>query len=239
MKYLTITCIFFTMLLQGTAQNARDIVQQHITAIGGMEKIKSEKTIRSVGTFESMMMGAGTIETISIDDKGFRMSIKKGDTTRSTVMYEHFRWMEAIPGKKSKAVRLPDEAWNSLDLDLEGEIVDYERKGHTAQYIGKEKIDNQVCYSIRLVNQSGKVTYYSIDTATLFIVQSKVVQLRDGKEVELGTSKFGDYRKISNGTYKPFLLMQLNNGKVMMTTRQNLIEVNGTLNMQLFERLSD
>jgi hypothetical protein len=59
--------------------------------------------------------------------------------------------------------------------------------------------------------------------------------MKDGKETDLGTSRFGNYRKTGFGLIKPFELIQMVNGKVTGITKLNMIEVNSTINPSLFE----
>ena len=96
-------------------------------------------------------------------------------------------------------------------------------------------IDGKECFKIRIIRNPGKITNYFIDTKTYYIIQSTVVVLKDAKESDGGTCRFGDYRKTDYGTVKPFLLLQIMNGKAMMTTRLSVIEINGTVDNKLFE----
>lgn len=217
------------------AQSAEKIIKKHIKAIGGLKKSQKEVSVHSMGTFEGSMMGNGKIEMFSITNKGFRMNLTKNDTTRSTIMYDHYRWSETTPGKTSKPQKLPDAAWESIDLDLGGEILEYEKKGNTADYMGKESIEGKECYKIKITKKSGKATYYFIDTKTYYILQSTVIAMKDGKGIDGGTSRFGDHRKTAFGLVKPFLLIQVMNGKVVMTTRNTMIEVNKAIDEKVFE----
>lgn len=226
-KHLFLLMLAVTVISNGSfAQSAKEIVDNHIKAIGGLEKSQNEKSIHSIGTFEGNI-GKGKIEMYSISNKGFRVDLTKEDSTVSTnILYDHYRWSESADRGATKPQKLPDAVWESMDLDLSGEVVEYEKKGNTAEYAGKDSVDGKECYKIKITKQSGRVTYYFFDTKTYYILQSTVITMKDGKEIEGNISRFGDYRKTAFGLVKPFLLMQILNGKVMMTTRNTVIEIN-------------
>lgn len=234
-----LTLVFLTAVLGlpnlCKGQNAEQIIKKHIIAIGGLKKINSQQTLHTTGQVESLFMGNIKIEMWMLNNKAFRSDLIKNDTTRSNVMYDHYRWTESNPGKKGKPQKVDDAAWAKIDLDLAGEIVEYQKKGNTAEYIGKENVEGKECFKIKLTAKTGRITYYFIDTKTYLIVQSTVVHMENGKEVDDGTSRMDDYRKTNAGTLQPFLLMQVKNGKVLSTTRISTIEVNKPVDDKVFE----
>lgn len=225
----------FGISLSCQAQTADQIIKKHIKAIGGLKKINNQKTLHTIGDVTSLFMGDIKIEMWMLNNKGFRSDWIKNDTTRSNIMYDHYRWTEVNPGKIGKPQKMDEATWEKIDLDLAGEIVEFQKKGNTAEYSGKENVDGKECFKIRLTAKTGRVTYYFIDTKTYLILQSTVVHLESGKEVEDGTSRFDDYRKTNAGTLQPFLLMQINNGKVLSTTKISALEINMPVDGKIFE----
>jgi len=217
------------------AQHADQIIRKHIRVIGGLKKVNSQENLHITGDVESIFMGKIKIEIWQINNKGFRSAFTKNDTTRVNVLYDHYRWTEVYPGKKGKSQKMGDAAWDNIDLDLAGEIVDYKKKGNSAAYAGKEAVDGKDCYKIKLVAKNGRITYYFIDSRTYYILQSTVVHMENGKEVEDGTSRFDDYRKTDAGIVQPFLLKQVHDGKLVSTTKIMSIEINGPVKDNLFE----
>lgn len=130
---------------------------------------------------------------------------------------------------------MPDAVWQSMDLDLAGEIVDYKKKDSKEEFAGRETIDGKECFKIRITRKTGKMTDYFIDTKTYYIIQSTVVILKEGKKSDGGTSRFGDYRNTGYGTVRPFLLIQFVNGKVMMKTQLSLVETNEPVDEKIFD----
>lgn len=209
-----------------SAQTAEGIVKKYIKAIGGLKTIKQVNSLYAEGTIESGMMSGFRIQMYSLNNTGFRINMTKNDTTRSNVMYNHYRWTETSPGNISKPVKVPDAAWEAIDLDLAGELVEYKKKGNSIAYIGKESIEGKEYYKIKITRKSGKMTYYWFDTKTYFIFQSRVVTVQNGQEKDNGTSRQADYRKTEQGSVQPFLVMQLVNDKVVSTTKFSKIEIN-------------
>ena len=130
--------LLLTTTIDLSGQSAEHIIKKHIKAIGGLKLINKEESIHTIGTFEGASSGNGKIEVFSLHNKGFRMDMTRNDTTRSTVMYDGYQWTETTPGKKSKPQKMPDAVWQSMDLDLAGEIVDYKKKGSKAEYAGRD-----------------------------------------------------------------------------------------------------
>jgi hypothetical protein len=235
MKRLAVFAVIcFALLgtsLHSSAQDAKKIIEKHIKAIGGYKKLTSQQTLHTKGEIST----GGTIEMWQWSNKGFRADMKKGDTTRSQVTYEGYRWMETNPGKKGKPTKLSEAAIKNIDLSLGGEIADYKSDSVKLAYSGMDTIDGKHCYKILFTNKAGRATYYYFDTDTYYILQSKVVKIENGKETEMGTSRFGDHRKTSYGLVKPYLLMQVANGKVVGSTKLTLIDINGAFDEGVFK----
>lgn len=229
---LMMVCITLPALV--LAQDAKKIIAKHIKAIGGYKKLTNEQMLHAIGVREGGAASA-EIEMWQINNKGFRVDMKTADTTRSQIMYDGYRWIETNPGKKGKPNKLPEAVWKNTDLGLAGEIADYKSDSVKLTYSGKETVDGRECFKILLTNRAGRNTYYFIDTDTYYILQSMVVKIENGKETEMGTSRFGNHKRTKYGLIQPYLLMQVVNGKVVGSTRLSLIEINNPVDEAVFK----
>jgi hypothetical protein len=221
---LAFCCLFFIAANTLKAQDAKKIIEKHIKAIGGYKKVTSQQAVHIQGEIIAGGITTGTITMWQISNKGFRADMKRGDTVRSQVTYDGYRWSESNPGKKGKPVKISEAALKNMDLSLGGEIADYKSDSIKLTYSGMDTVDGKPCYKILLTNKGNRTTYYYFDTKTYYILQSKVVKIENGKETDMGTSRFGDHRKTPFGLVRPYLLMQVVNGKVVSSTKILLID---------------
>ena len=70
--------------------------------------------------------------------------------------------------------KMPDEALAAMqtELDIAGPLVDYVAKGNTTELLGKDTVDGNTCYKIKLTTKAGKEIKYWIDASTYLITQS-------------------------------------------------------------------
>jgi hypothetical protein len=79
--------------------------------------------------------------------------------------------------------------------DLEGELYNYEKKGSSAELIGKVNADGKPAFRIKLTDKEGIVKDYFIDAETYLVVKMKAKMEAMGQSVEIET-KMMDYEKI-------------------------------------------
>ena len=172
------------------SQTADEIIQNHIEAIGGKEKIKSIKTMIFEGSnkrpgkeriFKSYIVHDSAARTENTDNGiyGFGIVTKTEGWTYST----------KTPGtsiKKKSKQELKESQWV---LDLHGPLIDYKEKGNKVTYLGREAINNNECFKVRLVKTDKKAFIYYFDS-TFFI--TRVVYLKHNWAVQLTVDYFYD-----------------------------------------------
>ena len=177
MSRKSVTFFLFALLTLGgfrvSAQTAEDIINKHIEAMGGLEKLKS---ITSLHMQSVMVMQNGTeitINTYKDQGKLFRRDVDFGMGTSSTIVTDKEGWM-SNPRNGGAFEAMPAEMLKNQqsELDCADPLVDFAAKGNKAELIGKETVDGIDCYKIKLTLASGRDINYFIDSKTFYIVQT-------------------------------------------------------------------
>ena len=79
--------------------------------------------------------------------------------------------------------------------DLDGPLVDYRKKGHQVELVGKDDVEGSEAYKLKVTKKSGNVEYHSLDTEHFILIQTKGKRKFQGAEIEF-TIKYGDYKEV-------------------------------------------
>jgi hypothetical protein len=155
-----------------SGQTVDDIINKYIDARGGKDKLNSIKSIYMEGSRE-MMGNEVSVKVTKEQGKLSRTDIEMGSTNGFILITDKEAWTY-FPMHSSSAEKMPDDAVASLqtELDIAGPLVDYAVKGHKAELIGKDSIDGNEDYKIKLTTSTGKIINYWIDTKTYLVSQT-------------------------------------------------------------------
>lgn len=187
------------------AQTVDDIIAKNIKARGGLDNLKSVKTLRM---------------TARINDGGFRATVlqenERPNKVRQEFIIQGMAQVEAYDGKIGWQVS-PFEGRKDPNLisaddmkglvesaDIDGQLVDYRNKDHRAELVGRDSVEGTDCYKIKLTMANGDVRYYYIDTDTFLELKIETERTIRGA-VRYGETLLGDYEEI-NGVYYPFAI---------------------------------
>lgn len=86
--------------------------------------------------------------------------------------------------------------------DLEGELYNYEKKGHSAELIGKVNVDGNEAYRVKLTHADGSIRDYYIDGTTYLIskVKAKVESMGQTVDVETKITEYKDVDGVKIGS---------------------------------------
>jgi len=149
---LSLLLIFVSTITFG--QTAESIINQNLENSGGIAKWKSLNSI--------ILKGDVTLGL----DQSFPMHIyHKRPYEKKVVFFVKGEEMlsEGYDGKNGwtyndisgKNEKIPNYQPDSFDSDM----LDYDKKGFEAQYVGIEEIDNNECYKIQLTKNTNVITY--------------------------------------------------------------------------------
>ncbi len=127
-----------------------------------------------------------------------------------------------------------EDAKDILDAaDMESPVVDYKRKGHKVELVGKEKVEGVDTYKLKITLKSGEVKYTYMNTRTYLEVKQITKRLDHGVEIEVEIY-YGDYRSIAGMLLAHSFEARVEGQTVQLTTIDK-IEINPRINDDIFK----
>lgn len=181
------------------AQTVDEILAKNFEAKGGLAKIRAVQAMRITG---KITLGPGMEAPMVIEQKRgdkLRMDITfQGMTLTPTVLNGSTSGWKLMPiqGNPNPESLSPEEMKEALEqADIDGFLVDYKTKGHTIEYLGKEKMEGTDAYKLKVTLKSGDVRTVFIDTDSNLEIKIDAKSTRRGAEVE-GDTILGDYKEV-------------------------------------------
>lgn len=179
------------------AQTADEIIEKHLQAMGGKEKLKAVQSERITG---KMMLGQGM-------EAPFTMEMARPNKMRMEFTIQGMTGIQAFDGKTGWAVMpfmgktepeaMPDEDVKRMEdqADIDGLLLDYKEKGRQVEYVGKEDLEGTPVHKLKVTQKNGDVVFVYIDAEQfLQLKQAGKTKIR-GQEVESETT-FGDFKTV-------------------------------------------
>ena len=200
-----------TAASRASAQTVDEVIAKNIQARGGLAKLKAVKTLRATVKFSDGSFRAQ-----------FRQVNKRPGKVREEFIVQGMAQIQAYDGKTGWQIspfggrKDPDlmstDDMKSLivDGDIDGPLVDYKEKGHTAELVGHDSMEGTDCHKIKLRMKNGDIRYYYLDTDSFLELKVEIQTTIRGalQESEL---YYGDYEQV-NGIYYPFSVEQAQKG---------------------------
>jgi len=217
---MLIMALVFVQFAQ--AQTVDDVINKHITALGGKENINKIQNMIAEGSLN--IQGTDIAVTLTqVHNKLARQDINAMGMTGFDMLTDKEGWTYMpFQGMQKPEPKTADDVKESQsDLDIAGPLVDYAAKGHKVELLGKEDVDGTECYKIKVTLAGGKDETYYIDPASNMIIRIKKIQKANGQEQEI-QSDFSDYKevggvKMAHSIGLPFGTMLLSSIKVNQT----------------------
>lgn len=202
----TVVVCLFCFSLSATAQTAEELVAKNIEAKGGMDKIKALKSLRMTAKFDS---------------GGFKADIgqesKRPDMLRQSFSVQGMTQVEAydgttgwqinpFQGRKDPELLGDQELRNVIeDADFDGPLVDYQAKGNKVEYMGKDQVDGDDVYKLKVTLKNGDIFYYDLDPDTYIEIQIEKQRFVRGA-VRESVTLLGSYKPV-NGVMFPYSIV--------------------------------
>jgi outer membrane lipoprotein-sorting protein len=221
--------------IAASAQTADDIVNKHIEARGGIEKIRALKALKMTGT---AVLGPGL-------EAPFSLTVKRPGSMYMELSIQGKSLVQATDGSTPWMINpfagSPDAQAMSADdakdveqqADFDGPLVDYKAKGNTVELLGKEDFEGTEVYKLKLTLKSGDVQYVFLDASSYLQLKETTKRVRDGKEAEF-ESLSGNYKAVE-GVQFPFSLETKANGQPQFALTLTSIEANKPVDDAIFK----
>lgn len=185
------------------AQTVDEIIARNIQARGGLEKLKALKSLRVAAKFSQGSFRAGYAQLNKRDNKVREELLVQG--MAQVQAYDGAAAWQINPfgGRRDPELMSHDDSKAlALDADIEGPLVDYKQKGHTAELVGHDSFEGTDCYKIKLTLKNGDLRYYYLDADSYLELKYETQSTIRGA-VQFTETLLGDYEQIG-GIYFPF-----------------------------------
>jgi hypothetical protein len=203
------------LLIWGTqafvfSQSADEIVDKHLAAIGGKDKLRNINSIIMEGKVVTPQVEFPMTFT-KVHNKGFRMDLSVMGMDGWIIIRPDSGWMFMPFQGQTKPDAMPaDQIKESIDqLDLSTVLCDYKEKGHAVEYLGMDDVEGTECHKLKVTTKSGKTFYYLIDPTSFYIVKQVSKEKAGGKEFD-AEIKFSNYKEVEGGYHFPYNMESMN-----------------------------
>lgn len=189
---------------QTVPATAADLVRKALDARGGEARIKSIQDQRVTGTisFGPNLEGPFFVE-LKRPGKLHMEVVIQGQTILR--IYDGLGgWLvNPFAGDKGPQPMSGNDLKNiAEESDLDGPLVDYQKKGNKIELLGKDLVDGKPAVKLELATSAGDVRHYYFDPATFLLLKWEGVRKSEDQEMPV-ESLFSDYRDV-NGLKFPF-----------------------------------
>jgi outer membrane lipoprotein-sorting protein len=201
--FLSLTCLTI-LALPVTAQTVDEIVNKHIQARGGLEKLKAVKTIRYSG---KMQLGQGLEAPAVLEQKrphNLRMEFTVQGLTAVQAYDGKTGWsLMPFGGKKDPELMGEDELKAfTEEADFDGPLVDFKEKGNKVELVGKEPVEGTDAYKLKVTLKNGDVDFFYLDSDSYLQLKQESKRTVRGTERESEVN-LGGYKEVE-GLMLPF-----------------------------------
>ena len=149
-----------------SAKTVEDVIEKYLKARGGSNKLAAIKSIYMEGLIEK----AGSQAIIKI-------TMEQDKLSRINIAWPH-------ENNRVQVADSFDRPALQTELDIDGPLVEYLAKGHKAELLGKEKVEDNTCYKIKLTTKDGNKILLWIDASTWLLNQSWVLKTNETSGVK-------------------------------------------------------
>ena len=198
MLFTTLATVVFALANVANAQSLKEVLDMNFKAVG------QEKLVAANSYYVKAKMSQMGMEV------PMEMKVKKPLMFVVTIEFQGQKLITAFDGENGWMIN-PMAGPEPKDLsgdelsqarqqaDIEGELYNYEAKGHSAELLGKVNLDGKEMYRIKLTTKDGTSKDYFIDTKTNLISKVKSKVTAQGQTVDV-EQIMSDYKTIDGVT---------------------------------------
>jgi hypothetical protein len=185
------------------AQTADELVAKNLQAHGGIEKIKSIKTQRSVGKLQQGQFTAQIGQETKAPDLLRQTFTIQGMTAIQAYDGSTGWQISPFEGRKDPELIGEDDLRDIVEqADFYGPLVDYKEKGNTVEYLGHDSVDGDDVYKLKVTLKNGDILNYYLDPDSMLEIRvEKIMYIRGS--IHESVQDLGSYKQVS-GVYFPF-----------------------------------
>lgn len=234
---LTVFAVLFSFVAAVSAQTVDEIIAKNIQAHGGEAKLRAVNSMRLTGDFSI----SGTQFTFTqVYKRPMMMRLDapiQGMTLTQAYDGQNGWQVNPFTGKGSPEPMSADDLKRvQEEADFDGPLLDYKKKGHTVELVGKEKTDGVDAYHLKVTLKDGAVRNLYIDAGSFLTTKAVGKAVVQGTEVMM-ESRFSDFRDVQGVKFPFSINRQAADGQVpdTMITFQKL-EINVAVEDAFFKQ---
>ena len=230
-KLFSLAVLLSVLIVSARAQSADEIIEKHLAAIGGKEKLMLLNTTIMEGNLSAQGMEI-PIKISQSHNKGMRVEISIMGLTGYIINTTSEGWTYMPFQGQSAPEAMPAEAVieASDQLDLQNSLMNYKEKGHQVEYIGKEDVEGTECLKLKVLFKGGAEATMFFDPSTYYIIKQLSKTKSTGQEA-VQEQTFSNFTK-QDGYVFPFSMTGMGPGGTVTVTK---IEINKPLDESLFK----
>lgn len=230
--YLAILCLF-TMHLVGADLTLDQVLDNHFESLGGIEKLKSVNSMKLTMKFITQgIEGPAVVYTKRPDKFRLNATIQGMDMVQA---YDGTTAWAIYPfGGNTDPQKLPEGQTRDLaeDADMDGPLMDYQKKGHQLELMGKEDVEGTETYKLKLTLKSGNIRYIYLDSEYFLPIKTTAKVKRGEQEIEIDTYQ-GDFKEVDGIIFAHSQEIKMGGNTVRQLTTEK-IELNPELDDAMF-----
>ena len=181
---LTFAILIAALFTVVQGQDLSEILDQHFSVVG-QEKLVKIKTFTIYGNIVQMGTEFSFVQKVKKPDKFIMEADMQGQKMIQALNGDDgwciFPWISLDPQDLTGAqLKQAKEQTN-----LEGELYNWEEKGHQAEYMGTEDVEGTETHKIKLTKKEGDEIFYYIDSESYVILKETRKITAQGNEMEI------------------------------------------------------
>ena len=217
------------------AQTVDDIINKHIDAVGGKDKLSQIKSLYVENSLEVMGNATSSVESL-VEGKGFKSESDFNGMKIVNCYTDKGGWLLNPFAGATDPQAMPEEIYNvgkdqiyfGGNLYFASPLMDYAAKGNKAELQGKEGTN----YKIKFTAGGRETTYY-IDQSTYYLTKSVTKGEMMGQSIEI-VSTYSDHKKTDFGIVLPNS-RTTDFGQFALAAKVTKVEVNKEIDPKIFE----
>ena len=217
------------------AQTVDDVINKHIEAIGGKDKISAIKSVYTEYDVDIMGNTAAGV-TYLVNGKAFRNEVDFAGQKIIECVTEKGGWgVNPMAGQTAPEAMPADQAKLRMgQLDAGGPLFNYATKGNKVELLGKDTLNGKQAFKVKVISKDGNENTFWIDGSTYYILKSVSKATVNGEQIETSV-QFNNYKKTDYGYVIPVNYeVTLPQGFALNITSKKT-EINKDIDMKLFE----
>lgn len=232
-----VALVAFTVSHTVHAQTVDEIVNKHITAIGGKDKVSSLKSLYVEADMDIMGTQAPSTTTVLYGKGSISEVNYNGQKIINCVTADKGGWVINPLMGQVTAEAMPEEQLKVGKGQLlpGGALLDYAARGNKIELAGQEEANGVKAWKLNITSKEGAQSTVFIDPNTYYIVRTVIKINLGGQEMEQGVN-YSDYKKTDYGFVVPWnSVIEYPNGMTMNVVTKK-IEINKEIDPKIFDK---